>query len=105
MVDSFVRTGTILDQILEHKAREVEVRKEQVPLRRVKDAARLVSPPRDFAGALKRETVALVAEVKHASPSKGVLIEHFDPVALGTAYAANGAAAISVLTDERFFKG
>ncbi|MFN8452620.1 MAG: hypothetical protein U0521_29440 [Anaerolineae bacterium] len=54
--------------------------------------------------ALRRETVALIAEVKHASPSKGVLIENF-VVALGTTYADNGAAAISVLTDVQFFMG
>jgi len=105
MTNTFIRTGTLLDEILDHKAREVEVRKEQVPLRRVKDAAELVAPPRDFRGALIGENVALIAEVKHASPSKGILIEDFDPVALGSIYASHGAAAISVLTDERFFKG
>jgi indole-3-glycerol phosphate synthase len=55
--------------------------------------------------AVRRETVALIAEVKHASPSKGVLMADFDPVRLGTTYADNGAAAISVLTDEQFFQG
>src|ERR1044071_960895 len=104
MTSAFIRTGTILDEILDHKAREVEVYREQVPLRRVKDAAALVAPPRDFRGALIRENIALIAEIKHASPSKGIMIEDFDPEALGTVYANQGAAAISVLTDERFFK-
>ncbi|HWQ14935.1 MAG TPA: indole-3-glycerol phosphate synthase TrpC, partial [Roseiflexaceae bacterium] len=67
-------------------------------------------PPRDFAAALRgtgasRDWPALIAEVKKASPSKGVLIEHFDPLALARTYAENGAAALSVLTDARFFQG
>ncbi len=97
---SFVKTGTILDQILAVKLTEIGVN-----LAEVARAAREAEPPRDFVGALHRPTVALIAEVKHASPSKGVLIEDFDPVALGTTYAANGAAAISVLTDAQFFQG
>mgnify|MGYP001160460001 CR=1 FL=1 len=105
MPDLFLHTGTILDTILAHKAEEVAARRESVPLRRFEQAASLVSPPRDFCAALQRSTVALIAEVKHASPSKGVLIDPFDPVALGTVYAGNGAAAISVLTDKRFFQG
>jgi indole-3-glycerol phosphate synthase len=105
MSDGFVRTGTILDEILDHKAREVEVRKQNVSLNQMGDATQLVAPPRNFRGALVRETVALIAEVKHASPSKGILIEDFNPEALGAVYASQGAAAISVLTDERFFKG
>lgn len=105
MPEPYLRTGTILDTILAHKADEVAARRESVPLSRIERAARLVSPPRDFRAALHRPTVALIAEVKHASPSRGVLIDPFDPVALGTVYAENGVAAISVLTDERFFQG
>lgn len=103
--EPYLRTGTVLDTILAHKAEEVAARRASVPLERFEDAARLVSQPRDFRAALQRPAVALIAEVKHASPSKGVLIDPFDPVALGTVYAQNGAAAISVLTDERFFLG
>ncbi len=97
---SFVKTDTILDKILAQKQTEIGD-----DLAAVARRAREADPPRDFAGALRRETVALIAEVKHASPSKGVLIENFDPVALGTIYADNGAAAISVLTDVQFFMG
>ncbi len=99
-MSAFVKTDTILDKILAQKLNELGDNLAEVA-RRAREAA----PARDFAGALRRETVALIAEVKHASPSKGILIENFDPVALGTTYAANGAAAISVLTDEQFFKG
>ena len=60
---------------------------------------------RDFAGALRGRTPAIIAEVKKASPSKGVLVEDFDPVRIATAYERGGAAAVSVLTDESFFQG
>ena len=96
----FVKTDTILDKILAVKLTEIGDNLAEVARR-----AREADPPRDFVGALHRDTVALIAEVKHASPSKGVLIENFDPVALGTTYADNGAAAISVLTDAQFFQG
>lgn len=100
----------ILHEILAHK-REVEVpaRKRAVPLHDMRRLAEAMdAPARDFAGALHRAdgNVALIAEVKHASPSKGVLVKGaFDPVALATAYETNGAACISVLTDEKYFKG
>jgi len=101
MDNRFVRTRTVLDKILDHKVAELAARKARVPLRDIADAARSAAPPRDMLSALNRETVALIAEVKHASPSKGVLIEDFDPVGLGTTYAEHGAAAISV----RHFSG
>lgn len=101
----YTPTGTILDRILAHKVEEVAAAKTQVP-----EAALLAqiasSPaPCDFVAALQRETVALIAEVKKASPSKGVFVEDFDPVAIAVTYAQHGAATISVLTDERFFQG
>jgi len=101
----YARTDTVLDTILAHKVEEIAARSAQRPLAEVRRAAASADPPRSMIAALRRDTVALIAEVKHASPSRGVLIEPFDPVALGTVYARNGAAAISVLTDEAFFQG
>jgi indole-3-glycerol phosphate synthase len=105
MVGKFVRTQTVLDTILEHKVEDLAARRRTVPLSHLRAAAESAPPPRDLRSALRRDMVALIAEVKHASPSRGVLIEDFDPVALGTTYADHGAAAISVLTDEPFFLG
>jgi indole-3-glycerol phosphate synthase len=104
----FVKTDTVLDRILAAKAETLAdvYGKGRVETEQLERAAMAASPPREFAGALRqRDTVALIAEVKHASPSKGILIEPFDPVELGNTYAQNGAAAISVLTDEPFFQG
>lgn len=100
---------SILDEILEHKVRvELPARKKKTPLAEMRHAALAAPPTRDFAAALRRADgkVALIAEVKRASPSKGDLVKgEFDPVTLGQTYEANGAVAISVLTDEKFFKG
>ena len=60
---------------------------------------------RNAVEALNKDTVALIAEVKHASPSRGILIEDFKPVEIGKTYNQHGASAISVLTDEKFFIG
>lgn len=103
---TYIQTGTILDKILAQKSLEIhEATRELTRLLQMEQLARAAPPPRDFLAALQRDTVALIAEVKKASPSKGVLIENFDPVTLGKTYAENGAAAISVLTDEKFFQG
>jgi indole-3-glycerol phosphate synthase len=96
----FVKTDTILDKILAQKELEIGFN-----LAEIEHQAREAAPARPFAAALRRSTVALIAEVKQASPSKGVLIENFDAVGLAKTYAQNGAAAISVLTDEKFFMG
>lgn len=104
-MNKFVRTGSILDKIIDNKIIEVEATKRDILLSTVRDLAEQVLPAKDFVGALRKDTVALIAEVKKASPSKGILIENFDPLALARTYAENGASAISVLTDENFFQG
>jgi len=106
----FVKTDTVLDRILARKVEEVAAIYAQSDadphlFDHIADLARGADPTLDFLSALRRDTIALIAEVKHASPSKGILIEPFDPVLLAQAYAENGAAAISVLTDEAFFLG
>ncbi len=104
-MSSFVQTDTILDKILAHKVDEVAAAKQRVPLEQMRAQAEQAAPALDAISALRRDTVALVAEVKHASPSRGVLIDPFEPVQLAQTYAGNGAAMLSVLTDEAFFKG
>ena len=100
-----MRHSTILDEIIAHKREEVALQKQVKPLDAWKAGAEAPPPPRDFLAALRAPGVSLIAEVKKASPSKGLLCLDFDPVRLAHAYAANGAAAISVLTDTRFFQG
>lgn len=98
----------ILDDILSHKRAEVQARKAAVPLAELAARAKDAPAPRDFAAGLKRNAAglpAVIAEVKKASPSKGVIRPDFDPVAIAKAYERGGAAAISVLTDEEFFQG
>lgn len=102
---SFVKTDTMLDKILAHKQDEIAASKTRIPLQQLMRATYAVSAPRDMMGTLHREHVALIAEVKRASPSKGILIENFNPLGLAMTFAHYGAAAISVLTDERFFQG
>lgn len=92
---------SILQKIVAHKRREVEDRKAARP--RVSLAG--APPVRDFEAALRGDCVGLIAEVKQASPSKGTFRADFDPIGLARIYAENGAACISVLTDEEFFRG
>jgi indole-3-glycerol phosphate synthase len=96
---------TILDKILATKKREVERDKQKVKLSCLMECIARRQVPLDFAAALKGEGIKLIAEVKKASPSKGVLRPYFDPMALAKTYADSGAAAISVLTDAEYFQG
>ncbi len=98
-------TATFLDTIIAHKHAEIAWQKQAKPLDVWANETQSAPLPRDFLAALRAPGVSLIAEVKKASPSKGLLCPDFDPVRLARAYAANGAAAISVLTDARFFQG
>jgi indole-3-glycerol phosphate synthase len=104
-MSKYVKTDTILDKILAYKVEEIEISKKHATEDVLRDLSSRVSKPRKFLEALRRDTVALIAEVKKASPSKGVFLEDFDHIGLAQIYAENGAAAISVLTDQKFFQG
>jgi indole-3-glycerol phosphate synthase len=95
----------ILDGICAHKRVEVAQAKEAVPLAQLLERIEGIPGPRDFRNSLRKDGISLIAEIKRASPSKGTLIENANPADLATLYEASGARAISVLTDERFFKG
>jgi indole-3-glycerol phosphate synthase len=98
---------SILDEIFAHKQEEVAARKRARPLSQVRRDAEEAPPALDFVAALRgvRQRPALIAEIKRASPSRGLLVQDFDPLRLARMYQENGAAAISVLTDERYFQG
>lgn len=96
---------TILDKIMLYKREELPKRKRKRPESQLRAALLLVPPARDLAAALRKPGVSLIAECKKASPSKGVLRNGYDPAALAKEYEANGASAISVLTDKKFFQG
>jgi indole-3-glycerol phosphate synthase len=96
---------TFLTRIVAHKRAEVAARQARTSLGAVEAIARAQPLALNFAGALAAPGMRLIAEVKGASPSKGVLIDPFDPPAIAADYLAAGADALSVLTDEAFFKG
>ncbi len=103
--------STILDKIVARVRADLEEEKARVPLEEMRRRAEAAPPPRDFLGALKgaatrgHREARLIAEVKKASPSRGVLVADFEPVRLARIYEAGGAAAISVLTEPHFFQG
>ena len=102
-------TPDILRRILEHKRAEVAARKANRAFATVRAEAESKPPPRAFRQALIDAKAAghpaIIAEIKKASPSEGVIRERFDPSAIATSYARAGATCLSVLTDERFFQG
>src|SRR5476651_1497509 len=96
----------ILERIVAAKRQEIERRRAEIPERQLESRLAEAAPVRDFRAALEKGPgLGVIAEVKKASPSAGVLRAEFDPVAIARIYEANGAAAISVLTDEPFFQG
>lgn len=95
----------MLDKIVADKKEELKQRKKAVPFSELELRIAHRAGTLDFAAALKRDGVSIIAEVKKASPSKGVLCHDFNPVALARTYADNGAAAISVLTESKYFQG
>ena len=95
----------ILDRIVADNLEELESRKRSFPLKELQTVALEQPSPLDFASALHGNHIKLIAEVKKASPSRGIIRSDFNPVAIAQTYAANGAAAISVLTEARYFQG
>jgi indole-3-glycerol phosphate synthase len=98
-------TAEILKKIVAAKERELARSQQSVPLAVLKEKASRRQAPLDFAAALRGDGIRLIAEVKKASPSKGLLCPDFDPVALAKTYAESGAAAVSVLTEADHFQG
>ena len=102
-------TPDILVKILDRKREEIDERSEFVPLEKLKEQLDFASPPRGFVDAMVRNVeagkLAVIAEIKKASPSKGVMRENFIPEEIATTYAKNGATCLSVLTDIDFFQG
>ena len=99
----------VLQRILAVKREEVAAAKREIPPPEAEARARACAPARDFVGAIKAKhaagRAAVIAEIKRASPSKGLLRQDFDPAAIARSYEAGGAACLSVLTDRQFFQG
>ena len=95
----------ILDQIIETKKEEVMRLKNTTTISALRNTIAGLAPCRDFQAAISGKACSIIAEVKCASPSRGKLVLHFDPLGIAKTYEQNGAAAISVLTDEKYFCG
>jgi indole-3-glycerol phosphate synthase len=97
---------TILDKIISTKREEVAAAKAARPLQELRQAVEAASPARDFLGVIAAPgPIKLIAEVKQASPSKGLIRADFEPVSIARTYASHGASCVSVLTDETYFRG
>ena len=95
----------ILEKIVADNLEELEARKRSLPLAELRRVALEQSPPLDFASAMRGNRIQLIAEIKKASPSKGIIRLDFNPVEIAQTYASNGASAISVLTEASYFQG
>lgn len=97
----------ILEEIVWYKEKEIDKLREQTPLIELKKKINLMAPPLDFLGALStgKTKPAVISEIKKASPSKGLIRQNFEPVAIAEAYQKSVATCISVLTDKKFFQG
>lgn len=96
----------ILDEIVGNKLKEIAQRKKEVPLAALKSKIATLAPTKDFKKAISSSRrINIIAEIKRSSPSAGLIRQDFDPAKLATTYKNNGASAISVLTDKKFFSG
>ena len=104
-----MNTPDILQKIINRKAEVIEARRARLPLEELMSMAKSAPPPRDFVEALleriELNQAAVIAEIKKASPSKGVIRENFNPVEIAKSYAKSSAACLSVVTEEDFFQG
>jgi len=98
-------TGTVLDRILDARRAEVEHRKKVLPLTALKYGVKAATPLRDFSAALSKPGLNVIAELKPASPSRGVIRDPFEPAELARSLESSGASALSVLTEGEFFRG
>lgn len=95
----------ILDEIVENSRQDLKARKLKIPLDKMQRLALVAPRPIDLTSALNKEDVGIIAEVKKASPSRGVICQDFDPVKIARTYASNRASSISVLTENKYFQG
>src|SRR5260370_5379725 len=98
-------TGPVLDRILEARSDEVDHRKKVIPETALKYGVKAATPLRDFSAALCRDGLNVLAELKPASPSRGMIRDPFEPVELAQSLQTAGACALSVLTEGEFFTG
>ena len=102
---TYRNTPRILEEIVLSKRQEVSLLKTKIPISKLEEMIDSSNPPMNLSGAMMGDSIRIVAEVKKASPTKGLLTNDFDPVKLASIYADNGAAAISVLTNSTHFQG